>query len=202
MEVWAISFAVVCLLTTYCWAEESVVMPGLQVGDMALDFSAPNYEGSKVILFDELEKGPVVLVFYRGGWCMYCNKQLHELQSRLNDFKAQGASIIALSVDQVKKASETVEKKSLGFNVISNPGADILEEYGLTYRVPDELAVKYKKEYKIDLEEHSGEAHHTIAIPATYVISPEGTIVYAYANEDYKIRSSIDDVIASLKELN
>jgi len=175
---------------------------GLPLGASAPDFTAVTYEGKQITLADVNQDGPVVLVFYRGGWCPYCVRQLQDLQSRLEDFKVLGARLIAISVDRPEYSAKTAGEKQLGFDVVSNPDADLLELYGLVYQVPDDLAKKYKDEYGIDLEAASGRSDHVIAAPATYVIDAGGKIVYAFADPDYKIRPSMDDVLAALQELN
>lgn len=174
---------------------------GLAVGVKAPDFTAQTHKGEAVTLSDIYTKGPVVLVFYRGGWCMYCNRQLQALQQKLGEFQAQQASVIAASVDLQDKAAKTVEENELGFTVISNPEAHLLEKYNLVYNVPDDLAKKYKEEYEIDLEASSGRSDHVIAVPATYVIDTSGTIVYAYVNRNYKVRPSLDDVLEAVKSI-
>lgn len=173
--------------------------PGLAVGVQAPDFEAVNYKGEEVRLSNYYQDGPVVLIFYRGGWCMYCNLQLQAFQKELDEFKNLGVPIVALSVDRVQKAAETVAGKELGFEVVTNPEADILEAYGLIYKVPDELAKKYKEEYNIDLEAASGQTHHIIAIPATYVVDQNGIIIFAYANVDYKVRPEVEEILEFLK---
>jgi len=179
-------------------AEETL---GLQTGIQAPDFKAVTYQGETIQLSEINQKGPIVLVFYRGGWCIYCNRQLQELQSRLEDFNAQGASVVAISVDLQENAANTVEEKELGFTVISDPDAKLLELYNLIFQVPDELAKKYKEEYSIDLEAYSGRTDHVISIPATYVIDRDGKIVFAYANRDYKVRTSSEKILEVLQSL-
>lgn len=176
--------------------------PGIGKGVKAPDFEATNYKGEEVRLSQLYSNGPVVLIFYRGGWCPYCNIQLQQLQSGLDDLKKYNASVVAISVDKITKAAATVKDKSLGFEVISNPEGDILEAYNLIYRVPDELNKKYKEQYNIDLEAASGRADHVIAIPATYIIDTSGIIVFAYANEDYKIRTSVEEILQELEKLD
>jgi len=192
------SCVIVVLLASPLFAEE---MPGLQEGIEAPDFEALNYKGEKVKLSNLYKNGPVVLIFYRGGWCYYCNIQLRELQASLDDFKKYSATLVALSVDKVVKSAESVKEKRLDFEVISNPEGDILEAYDLIYKVPDELNKKYKEKYNIDLEAASGRTDHVIAIPATYIIDTSGTIVFAYANKDYKIRTSVKEILQELEKL-
>jgi len=174
--------------------------PGLPIGIQAPDFEALTHQGNSVRLSDINKEGPVVLVFYRGGWCVYCNRQLQALQSRLNDFTSLGASIVAISVDLQENAAKTVEEKKLGFTVISNPEANLLELYNLVFQVPDDVVKQYE-EYGVDLNAASGRDDHVISIPATYVIDQSGQIVFAHSNRDYTIRPSLEDILDVLKPL-
>jgi len=193
-----VAFSIVLLLfATSVVAQEE---PGLQAGIQAPDFEALTHQGIPVRLSDINKEGPVVLVFYRGGWCMYCNRQLQALQSRLDDFKSFGASIIAISVDLQENAAKSVEEKQLGFTVISNPEADLLQLYNLVFQVPDDVVKQYE-EYGIDLNAASGRDDHVISIPATYVIDRSGQIVFANANRDYTVRPSPEEILEALKLL-
>jgi peroxiredoxin len=176
-------------------------MPGLDKGVRAPDFEALNHQGKTVRLSDFYKQGPVVLVFYRGGWCYYCNLQLRELQKFYGEFKKLNTSIVAVSVDKVEKAAEAVQDKQLSFDVISNPRADILEAWGLTFVVPDDTAKMYKEKYGIDLHAASGRDDNMIAVPAAYIIDTTGKIVYAFASRDYKIRPKTMDILAEVKKL-
>lgn len=175
--------------------------PGLKVDSMAPDFTAETYAGNMITLSGYYQKGPVVLIFYRGAWCPYCNVHLKSFQDRLEDFKRLGASIVAVSVDKPEYGAKTVQKEALGFEVVSDPRADILTAYNVIYKVPDDLAEKYLSEYKIDLQAHSGREDHVIAVPATYVIDTSGKIIFAYADEDYKVRTKPDEVLNILEGL-
>jgi peroxiredoxin len=175
---------------------------GLRIGTNAPDFTGETYRGNKVRLSDFYRNGPVVLIFYRGAWCPYCNLHLKAFQDRFADFTALGVTLLAVSVDKPEYSTKTVQDDALGFEVISDPGADILEKYNVIYRVPAELAEKYLNEYKIDLEKHSGRKDHIIAIPATYVIDKTGKIVFAYANEDYKVRTEPREILIFLENMN
>jgi len=194
-------FSIIAVLLAMPVAAETEGDPGLSVGVQASDFEAVTYEGKYFRLSDYYESGPVVLVFYRGGWCMYCNRQLQEIQSRLAEFDANGASVVAVSVDLQENAAETVNDKQLDFTVISNPKADVLEAYNLGYHIAPDVAKKYKKEYKIDLQAYSGRADYLIAVPGTYVIDTTGTIRYGYANRDYKVRPALDDVLNAVRAI-
>ena len=112
-------------------------MPGLKSGVQAPDFEALNFKGEKVKLSSLYKDGPVVLIFYRGSWCPFCNTHLQQLQSRLEDIRKYGASLVAVSIDKIDKAAEAVEGNDLEFEIISNPEGDILEAYDLIYKVSE-----------------------------------------------------------------
>lgn len=182
-------------------AQEQTVDIGLKVGVMAPDFTALTYEGKEVTLSNYYQDGPVVLIFYRGAWCPYCNIHLKSFQTHLNEFKQLGATVLAVSVDKPEYGASTVKAEGLGFDVISDSQAEILKAYHVVFQVPDELAQKYLNEYHLDLEAHSGRKDHVIAVPATYVIDQTGEIIFAYANEDYKVRTKPEEVLEVLKNL-
>ena len=172
--------------------------PGLTVGTAAPDFTAPAYDGKTVTLSELYKKGPVVLIFYRGAWCPYCNLHLKSFQTRLSDLQKLGASVVAVSVDKPEYGTKVVKEGLIDFPVVSDSQTDILKAYNVIYQVPADLAAKYRVAYKIDLEAHSGRADHVIAVPATYVIDSSGKIVFAYANADYKVRTQPEEVIEFL----
>lgn len=184
-----------CIFAAPVYAVES---HGLSVGDQAPDFEAPNYKGEMVKLSEQYADGPVILIFYRGGWCVYCNLQLQSYQSQIEDFTSRGAKIIAVSVDKQEKAAKTVEEKELGFEVVSNPDASLLELYNVIYKVPEDLRQTYLEKYNINLKESSGRDDGVIAVSATYVINESGKIIFAHSDEDYTVRKNPDEILKVL----
>lgn len=175
--------------------------PGLKAGIQAPDFEATNIKGETIRLSDYLVKGPVVLIFYRGGWCYFCNLQLQAYQAMLDDFEKLGTTIVTVSVDLREKADEMVKGKGFDFEVISNPEADLLVLYNAIYQVPEDLAKMYKEKYSIDLQAASGRDDRIIAVPATYVVDQKGKIVYAHSDRDYKIRKKPEEILQVLRNL-
>ncbi|MCJ8276986.1 MAG: redoxin domain-containing protein [Bdellovibrionales bacterium] len=175
---------------------------GLKVGTQAPSISQQDVDGKSFDLSKAAKKGPVVLVFYRGGWCPYCNIQLRNLQKdlvpQLGTYKAQ---LVAISVDKVDEAMKTKNKEKLGMTLLSDPAADLIKKYNIVNQVEDKLVKKYKSEYKIDLEAASGQKHHMITIPAVFVVNKKSEVAFAYANEDYKVRAQIKDIVEALKKL-
>jgi len=171
-----------------------------QVGDMAPDFSLQNAVGNTVNLKEYLKKGPVVLTWYRGGWCPYCNLTLHYLQQELPHFKAEGANLIAISPEMPDESISTTEKNDLEFQILSDQGNTVAKEYGVSYTLTEELANVYNK--KFDLNQHNGDSSNQLPIAATYIINQEGKIVYAFLDFDYRNRAEPADLTAFLKTMN
>lgn len=173
---------------------------GIKVGAKAPLFLTSDVEGNEVSLKKLLKRGKVVLVFYRGGWCPYCNLQLRKLQTDLLPTvrKVKG-SIVAISVDRLKEGVKTQKTNKVGFIIVSDSKAQIIKQYNLDYNV-SHLVDKYKSNYGIDIENASGNKSHIISVPSVLVIGVDGTVKYAYTNVDYTQRADISDVIKKMNE--
>lgn len=192
-------FIILMLLGLAAMPLQAENMPGLSLGSQAPDFEAVSYKGNSVKLSTLYKNGPVVLIFYRGGWCHFCNLQLQDYQQHWSEFEQMGVPVIALSVDTQDNAAATVKQKDLSFEVLSNPGAEVLEAYNAVYHVPDDLAELYKAKHGIDLEAASGRTDHVIAVPATYVIDSSGKIVFVHTDIDYKNRKTAEEILDVLR---
>ncbi|KGX92953.1 alkyl hydroperoxide reductase [Pontibacillus halophilus JSM 076056 = DSM 19796] len=181
--------------------EDSNEGKGLRVGEDAPDFTLPDAKGSEVNLYDVLENGPVILTFYRGGWCPYCNLELQSYQAILEDIHAEGAELMAISPQQPDASLSTQEKNDLQFHVLSDEGNQIADEFNLVYSLPGYLAEIYK-EKQFQLEERNGDDSYTLPVAATYIITKDGKIAYEYTKADYKDRAEPSEVLAELKKLN
>lgn len=193
------TFLILLIVSIFASITVAEEMPGtLSVGNKVIDFEAKNVHGDKVVLSEYYSNGKVMLVFYRGGWCMFCNIQLQEIEEYIEDLKALDITVVAISVDLPAKALETKTDKNLSFDIIAGLQTEILDKYGLINKIPDNTAKMYKEKYHIDLESASGKTDHVIAIPATYVVDQSGIVIYAYADEDYKSRPKTPDIINEL----
>ncbi|QDU63173.1 Putative peroxiredoxin bcp [Planctomycetes bacterium Pan216] len=170
-----------------------------RAGDAAPDFELTNAAGEKVRLSEQLKKGPVVLQWYRGGWCPYCNLQLRAMQKALPEFEEQGATLIAISPQLPDKSLSTKEKQELQFDVVSDLGNKVAEDYGIVFKLPEDVATIYDKFVK--LQEQNGDDSNELPLPATYVIGQDGKIHHAYLNADYSARAEPADVVDAVKEL-
>lgn len=177
-----------------------ILSSALNVGDKAPNFSLSNALGQPVSLSDYLKKGTVILTWYRGGWCPYCNLTLHRLQEELPNFKAAGANLLALTPELPDKSISTAEKHSLQFEVLSDVGNKVAREFGVVFKLTPAVAEKYQKAF--DLHGFNGDESDELPLAATYVIDSSGIIRYAFLDTDYRNRAEPADIIKALKALD
>ncbi|MCA1010266.1 peroxiredoxin-like family protein [Halobacillus halophilus] len=180
--------------------EQSSDGKGLSEGEKAPNFNLPDAKGNTIELYKQLEEGPVILTFYRGGWCPYCNMELRAYQEILDDIHDSGGELIAISPEQPDHSLSTAEKNDLQFHVVSDVGNETANQYNLIYQLPDYLIEVYK-EKGLRVDEHNGDEAWTLPVSATYVIDQDGTIVYEYTKEDYKDRAEPSEVLEQLKKV-
>jgi peroxiredoxin len=170
----------------------------LTVGDTIPYFSLPNATGEIVNMRELLAQGPVVIAFYRGGWCPYCNLELRALQQALASIQGTGATLVAISPETPDNSLTTQEKNELEFQVLSDRDNQVAREFGLVFRLPASLLPIYE-DFGIDLIAHNGNNHFELPIPATYVVRQDGTVKYAFANVDYTKRAEPSEIVNALQ---
>ncbi len=180
--------------------ESRIAAHALRVGDIAPDFVLPDASGRDVRLSDLLGIGPVAVSFYRGAWCPYCNIELRALQEALDRFLDVGATLVAISPNLPDGSMTVVERHGLEFPVLSDVGNSIASEFGLVFRVQDDLVAEYR-DMGIDVGRSNGGTEWEIPLPATYVVDQDQTIVYAFVDADYRKRAEPADVIAAIEAL-
>ncbi len=180
-------------------AESGVLESAKQVGDDAPDFTLEDATGQPVSLASLLEKGPVVLLWYRGGWCPYCNLTLHAYQEHLDEIKSAGATLVALTPEVPDQSLSTAEKNELEFVVLSDTGNKVAREYGVVFELPPEIHELYQSRF--DLHAYNGDDSGTLPLSATYVIAPNGKITYAFLDADYTNRADPVEVIEEVKAI-
>ena len=179
-------------------ANSGITEQTLKIGQKAPNFKLTNATGNTVELKELLKQGAVVISFYRGGWCPYCNLELRALQQFLPEIKALGANLVAISPETPDNSLSTTEKNELTFEVLSDVGNKTAREYGLVFTLPQELRPIYEG-FNIDIPAHNGDDTFELPIPATYVIAPNGTVIHAFANPDYTQRLDPTEIITALK---
>lgn len=185
---------------TKALADSGITLKAPKTNDTMPTFTLPNAQGSNVSLSNLLESGPVVVTFYRGGWCPYCNFELREYQKSLAEIKALGATLVAITPELPDASLTTSEKNELEFEVLTDVNAEYAKSLGLVFSLPEELRPIYLS-FGIDVEAHNGEGQFDLPLAATFVIAKDGTIASAFVDADYTARQEPSDVINTLKSL-
>lgn len=179
----------------------------LKLGQQVASFSLPNQKGESVSLADLLAKGPVVVTFYRGSWCPYCNLQLRALQARLSEIHGLGAQLVAISPEVPDGSLDTDEINNMAFNVLSDQDSKVAAQYGVAWEVPAFFIEHMKVDRDLDLNvinniaSDNAKISTILPIPATFVISRDGSVAWRYVDVDYRTRSEPEDIITALKNL-
>jgi peroxiredoxin len=169
----------------------------LKPGDRAPDFTLPDATGRSVSLSERLKDGPVVLKFYRGGWCPYCNLELRAYQKALPELAAVGAQLVAVSPESPDHSLSTKEKNALAFSVLSDRGGATARAYRLAFQLSPELKALYQSRGR-DLAEWNG-GDWTLPVPGTFVVGTDGRIVLAHVDADYRSRLEPSEAVAAAR---
>ena len=170
-----------------------------QIGDQAPDFALPDQHGEAVYLSALLRGGPAVLIFYRGEWCPYCNLQLRSFQAHLDQIAALGAQLVAVSPQTPDQSLSMAEKNDLGFLVLSDVGANVIDRYGLKYDVDAETRALFEAVGN-NVGAHNGPGGWVLPAAATFVIGVDGAVCYANVRGNWTERAEPADVLAALHE--
>ena len=172
----------------------------LKAGMRAPEFTLPDAHGAPVRSADLLKKGPLVLTFYRGVWCPFCNMDLQALEEAANDIRALGASLVAISPQTAPNRRKSERENELSFPILSDHGNALADQFGLRFQLPDDLIAVYKG-FGNDLAVGNGEDSWTLPMPARYVIGTDGVIAYAEVNADYTRRPDPSELLPVLQRL-
>jgi peroxiredoxin len=180
-------------------AETGIGRNAKQVGDQAPDIVLPDASGRTFDVAKLLETGPVIVTFYRGGWCPYCNLELRAYEAVLPRITAAGARLVAISPEKPDDSVSTAEKNALTFPVLSDIGQRVGKAFGLVYSFTDELRSVYDG-FKLDIPAKNGAPDDwSLPLSATYVIGPNGRILFADTSVDYRRRTDPLDVLQVLE---
>ncbi len=170
------------------------------LGSMAPDFQLPDVKGNLVSLSGLLLDGLVIVTFYRGGWCPYCNIQLRAYQAAVPQMAALGASLVAISPQLPDQSLSTAQADELTFHVLSDVGNYVARRFGLVYALPEELRAAMRSNNKA-LPGVNGDESWELPVPATYVIARDGRIALAYVEVDYRKRLEPEAILDALRSL-
>jgi peroxiredoxin len=181
-------------------AASGILERALRAGDKVPDFQLPDVHGRCVRLNNLLAKGRVVLSFYRGGWCQYCNLELQALQKALPQIIGLDAELVAISPQTLDESLSTAKKNQITFPVLSDVGSVTATVFGIAFEVAEELRPIYAQ-FGHALPDKNGDDSWTLPIPATYVVEHDGTIALAFFDIDYRNRLEPADVLCVLRAL-
>lgn len=186
-----------CLLMDGYVAMAQSAPEGLFIDSKAPDFKAKDQYGQVIRLKDVLKKGKVVLVFYRGQWCPYCNKELKRLEDSLQLIKDKGATLIAVSPEKPESVTKTVEKTSATYSILFDDGLKIMKAYDVAFELSENVLTRYKNA-GLDVEANNGTNGKYLPVPAVYIIDKESMVIYRFFEPDYKKRASVKEILANL----
>ena len=173
----------------------------LKIGDTIPDVKLRTEEDKEVSLRKLVSEKPTVLIFYRGGWCPFCNRHLQSLAGIEDDLNKAGAQLLAISMDQPAKLKATPDRDKLHYRLLSDSDAAAAKAFGIAFKVDDATVEKYKG-YGINLEAASGKDHHILPHPAVFVADTGGKIRFAHVNSDYKVRLEPKRILEAAQSAN
>ncbi|MCR4288985.1 MAG: AhpC/TSA family protein [Candidatus Scalindua sp.] len=181
-------------------SDSGIVEGAPKVGDKLKDFTLSNHLGENRSLASLRKNGPVVVTFYRGGWCPYCNLELRAYQEVLQDIKAAGATLVAITPELPDASLSTSERNELAFEVLTDINSDYAREIGLVFTLPKKLRPIYAN-FGIELERHNGKGQFDLPFAATFVVDIDGTITYAFVDADYTVREEPAKIVKELESI-
>jgi peroxiredoxin len=171
---------------------------GLFINSKAPDFKAVDQNGNEVNLKEMRKKGPVVVIFYRGNWCPFCNRYLKKLQDSLELITARGAQLVAITPENAGGVDSMAGKTGATYPLITDKDMKIAKGYKVAYKVDDRTLGRYKNA-DIDLLKNNDQLKEAwLPVPALYIVNTEGSVVFRYFEEDYKKRLSVSDILKAL----
>lgn len=176
--------------------------PGLAVGTRAPDFTLPDAFGNSVRLSALLAQGPVVLTFYRGAWCPYCNLQLKALKESLPHFERYDARLVAVTPQTPDRSQQQIEKDAYPFPVLSDLDDRVMKAYNLYFEVPEDLRHLYLQDFSLDIAAWNGAGRYGLPVPGTFVIDRQGVIRAAFADTDYTKRMEPAAILEALETIS
>jgi peroxiredoxin len=192
----ALLFTLLCIGSLVSVAQDKP--EGLFINSKAPEFKAKDQAGTEVTLKELRKKGPIVLVFYRGNWCPYCNRELKRFQDSLQLIADKGAQVVAITPEAGEGIAKTVEKTGATFPILFDPEVKIARSYQVAFEVDEKTATRYKSFGNDLLLINQQKGKPVLPVPAVYIINKEGSVIYRFFEADYRKRPSVKDILAQL----
>ncbi|WP_121197926.1 peroxiredoxin family protein [Mucilaginibacter gracilis] len=188
------------ILLSFCMMMQLAVwaQSGLKTGDVAPQFTVTDNLGKTISLKALLKTNKAVLLFfYRGQWCPYCNKHIQQLQDSLQLLTAKGAYVLGVTPETGDNINKTIEKTHASFSIVHDKDYRVMKAYDVNFAMDAAMVAKYKT-YGIDLERNNGNTDNVLPVPATYLIDKSGKIIYVQFDKDYRKRASVAAILQKL----
>lgn len=194
-----VKFVFALLLISALQSQAQEKPEGLFINSKAPDFKGKDQNGKEVVLKDLRKKGPVVIVFYRGYWCPYCNKELQKLEDSLQQITEKGAQLIAITPEKQEGIAKTIEKTKASYPIITDDELKIMKAYDVAYQVDPKTIERYKMA-SIDLAANNGQKPDAVylPVPAVYIVGKDGEIKYRFFEADYKKQAPVKEILSNL----
>lgn len=179
---------------------EDAARSALKVGGTIPAFTLNDASGKPVASGDLMKQGNLVIVFYRGAWCPFCNAYLNKLQKNLTRIKESGGVLVAISVENADRSTAIAKKNELTYTVLSDPNLATARKFGLVYQMADDLAARYKSG-GLDVAKYNSMEKPELPISATYVVDKKGKVIFAHVEPDYKKRPDPDQIVTALQDI-
>lgn len=176
-------------------ADQQIEASALGRGEMAPDFTLTTATGERLILMDQLRHGPVLLIFYRGSWCPYCDLQLRALGRMKPEFQAAGTAVLAVAPSPATSEAQL----TLGFPLLTDYGNRVARLFGLVWEIPEDIAAFYRSR-NLDFPYLNGTNGWELPVPAAYVIRPDGNVHFVQIDSDYRRRPEPTVLLATARE--
>ena len=193
-----IKFVSALLLVSALQSQAQEKPEGLFINSKAPDFKGKDQNGNEIVLKDLRKKGPVVVIFYRGYWCPYCNKELTRFQDSLQFLTEKGAQVVAITPEGAEGVAKTIEKTKASFPILSDADMKIAKNYQVSFAVDDKTLARYKNA-DIDLLANNGQKEKAfLPVPAVYIVNKDGVVTFRYFDADYRKRVFVKDILKEL----
>lgn len=198
-----ISFTVLLLTLISCGSFSKSNNQGSRIllnGETIPNTKLQTIEGKTEDFYNILKEGPSVVVFYRGGWCPYCNRQLQGLRKITKRINKKGYQLLAISPDKPENLKKTLTKEKLKYKLYSDSELNLAKALGISFKLDDKTYQEYL-EYGINLEEASGKKHHSLPMPAVYIVDKKGMIHFSYINPNYAVRLNEKVLMSAIRHI-
>lgn len=181
--------------------DEAAPAKQLEVGDLVPSGTVFSGSGEAIEVKSLLARKPTVLIFYRGGWCPFCNRHLSAMVDIIPELDQMGVQLVAISPDRYQILNSKKGLSDLPYQLLSDSSMEWTSKLGIAFQVPDELVGKYLESYNIDLEADSGESHHLLPHPSVFVVDEDGVVQFSHVNENYKVRLDPGKIVDAARKV-